>query len=233
MVAENIKNIQEQIDRACIAAGRAPGSVTLIAVSKTFDSAKIAEAIRAGVFDIGENYVQEATRKREELADGRIRWHFIGHMQSNKVKYIVDWIHLIHSVDNERVALEIQKRGERLKRAIQVFVEVNTSGEATKYGVKPEQALDLVRSISHYSNVDVQGLMTIGPFTEDLEASRRSFRLLRTLFEEINVAGVLHQPMRHLSMGMSHDFRIAIEEGATMVRIGTAIFGSRTTTHPN
>lgn len=231
MVAENLKNIQEQINGACIAAGRSPGSVTLIVVSKTFGPQEIAQVTRSGIFDIAENYVQELTRKRDELADGRIRWHFIGHMQSNKVKYISDWIHMIHSVDNVRVAAEIQKRGEKLGRPINVLVEVNTSGEATKHGVKPEGALDLVRTISRHPNIAIQGLMTIGPFEPEPEGSRRSFRRLKNLFDEINAAAVLRQPMIHLSMGMSHDFTVAIEEGSTMVRIGTAIFGSRT--YPN
>ena len=231
MVAENLKNIQERLAAACIAAGRNPGSVTLIAVSKTFGPQEVAEVTRAGVLDIAENYVQELTRKRDELADDRIRWHFIGHMQSNKVKYISDWIYMIHSVDNDRVAAEIQKRGEKLGRPMNVLVEVNTSGETTKYGVKPEGALDLVRTISRHPNIAIQGLMTIGPFEPEPEGSRRSFRQLKNLFDQINSAAVLRQPMIHLSMGMSHDFTVAIEEGSTMVRIGTAIFGSRT--YPN
>ena len=228
MVAENVKNIREQIQKACIAAGRNPDSVTLIAVSKTFGHEMIAEAVLEGVFDIGENYVQELVRKREQVPDSRIRWHFIGHMQSNKVKHIADWIYLIHSVDNDRVAVELQKRGEKLGRSINVLVEVNTSGEATKNGVKPEGALDLIRTISTFPNIDVQGLMTIGPFEPDSTGSRKSFRRLKSMFDEINAAAILRRPMVHLSMGMSHDFTAAIEEGSTMVRIGTSIFGSRT-----
>ena len=227
MIAENVKKIQENVKSACIAAGRTPDTVTLIAISKTFGHADIAEVVRAGVFDVGENYVQEIVEKRAQVRDERIRWHFVGHLQSNKVKYIAEWVHLIHSIDNEIVAAEIQKRGARLDRTIDVLVEVNTSGEVTKFGVKPEQALDLVRKISRHANIRVQGLMTIGPFLPDPEQSRSAFRLLKRIFDELNSAGVVREPMRHLSMGMTHDFAVAIEEGSTMVRIGTAIFGSR------
>jgi pyridoxal phosphate enzyme (YggS family) len=227
MIAENVKNIQEKIESACIAAGRNPASVTLVAVSKTFGTREIAGALEAGVFDIGENYVQEVTEKRQKLPDERIRWHFIGHLQSNKVKYIAEWVHMIHSVDNEGVAAEIQKRAAKLGRTIDVLVEVNTSGESSKFGVRPDDAMKMVRKISGYQNIRVQGLMTIGPFLPDPVQSRPAFRILRKAFEEINTSGTLREPMKHLSMGMSHDFTVAIEEGSTIVRIGTAIFGSR------
>ena len=227
MIAENVKNIREKIKNACIAAGRNPDSVTLIAVSKTFGFHEIEEAVRAGVLDIGESYVQEIAEKRRQVLEPGIRWHFIGHLQSNKVKYIADWVHLIHSVDNENVAVEIQKRGLRLGRVIDVLIELNTSGESSKFGVKPGRAIDLVRKISTQPNLKVRGLMTVGPFLPDPAQSRPSFRLLKTVFDEINSAHILQEPMEHLSMGMTHDFPVAIEEGATMVRIGTAIFGAR------
>jgi len=227
MIAENVKNLQEKIKNACLAAGRNPDSVTLIAVTKTFGFLEIDEVARAGVHDVGENYVQEVREKKTKVTEPGIRWHFLGHLQSNKVKYIAEWVHLIHSVDNDNVAAEIQKRGAMLGRVMDVLIELNTSGEQTKFGVKPGKAVDLVRQISYLPNLNVQGLMTIGPFTSDPEDSRPSFRLLKTVFEEINSAKLLRQPMRHLSMGMSHDFTVAIEEGSTMVRIGTAIFGTR------
>jgi pyridoxal phosphate enzyme, YggS family len=227
MIAENVKNILEKIKSSCIAAGRNPDSVTLIAVSKTFGFNEIVEVVQAGVFDIGENYVQEITEKRQRVSDARIRWHFIGHLQSNKVKYIADWVHLIHSVDNENVAAEIQKRGAKLSRVIDVLIELNASGEKSKFGVQPDKAVDLVRKISRFPNIKVQGLMTIGPFLPDPVQSRPSFQLLKAAFTEINSAHILREPMKHLSMGMTHDFSVAIEEGSTMVRIGTAIFGSR------
>ncbi len=227
-IAENLKKIQENIRNVCTNCGRDAQTVRLIAVSKTFGSEEIQEVVRAGVFDIGENYVQELAEKRTALPDERIRWHFIGHLQSNKVKYIVEWIHLIHSVDNEGVAMEIQKRALRLNRTIDILVEVNTSDESSKFGVKPERALDLLRSISMYPNIRLRGLMTIGPFLPAAEQSRPAFRLLKSIFIEANAGGFLREPMQELSMGMTHDYAVAIQEGATMVRIGTAIFGTRT-----
>ena len=227
MIAENVKNLQEKIKNACIAAGRNPDSVTLIAVTKTFGFSDIDEVVRAGVHDIGENYVQEVTEKRTKVSDPGIRWHFLGHLQSNKVKYIVDWVHLIHSVDNENVAAEIQKRSANLGRVTDVLIELNTSGEKSKFGLLPGKAFDFIKQLSTQPNLNIQGLMTIGPFSSDPEQSRSSFRVLKKVFEEINSAEVLRKPMKHLSMGMTHDFTIAIEEGSTMVRIGTAIFGTR------
>jgi len=228
MIAENVKNLQESIKNACIAAGRSPDSVTLLAVSKTFGHARVQEAVGAGILDIGENYVQELTAKREKISDARIRWHFIGHLQSNKVKFIADWIHMIHSIDNDGVAAEVEKRGVKMGRSINVLVEVNTSAEATKFGVSPAGAAALVERVGSHPHIRVQGLMTIGPFSTDPEESRKSFRLLKKVFDQVNSAGILPQPMEHLSMGMSHDFPAAIAEGATIVRIGTAIFGTRT-----
>ena len=233
MIAENVKNVQERIANACLAARRSPDSVSLIAVTKTFGQGKIREAIGAGIFDFGENYVQELIAKRETLHEEKIRWHFIGHLQSNKVKYIADWITMIHSVDNENVASEIEKRGAKAGRTIQILVEVNTSAEATKFGVRPTEAGALIRRIAVCPHLDIQGLMTVGPFSDDPEESRRSFRLLREIFDEVNSAGVLPRTMKHLSMGMSHDFPTAIAEGATIIRIGTAIFGARTASHVN
>jgi len=228
MIAENVKNLQESIKSACIAAGRSPDSVTLLAVSKTFDVQKVQEAVQAGLLDVGENYVQELTAKREQISDARIRWHFIGHLQSNKVKFIADWIHLIHSIDNDSVAEEVERRAAKLGRSINVLVEVNTSAEATKFGVSPAEAASLVGRVGSHPHLNVQGLMTIGPISSDPEESRKSFRLLKKIFDEVNSAEILPQPLQHLSMGMSHDFPAAIAEGATIVRIGTAIFGTRT-----
>lgn len=227
MVSDNIRHISETAAAACIQAARDPGSVTLIAVGKTFPPEMILEAVHAGVLDIGENYVQEVIGKRDVLKDDRIRWHFIGHLQSNKVKYIAEWVTLIHSVDNARCAEEIQRHALRLGRTIDILVEVNTSAEATKFGVHPEQAVEFVRSIAAYPNICVKGLMTIGPFTDESASSRASFRLLRSLRDEMNAQHVTRVPMTELSMGMTHDYRIAIEEGSTMIRIGTAIFGLR------
>jgi len=227
MVAENIRHIRETAAAACIRAGRAPESVRLIVVGKTFPAEKILEAVTAGAPDIGENYVQEALAKRDALKAEPIRWHFIGHLQSNKVKYIADWVDMVHAVDNERCAQELQKHAARLGRTIDVLVEVNTSEEATKFGVKPEEAAGFVRSLSAYPSLVVKGLMTIGPFTDEADASRASFQLLKSLLDRMNLACATPVPMTELSMGMTHDYTIAIEEGSTMIRIGTAIFGSR------
>lgn len=227
MIAENIQNIGKIVEKTAIRAGRSPEDIQCIAVSKTFTPDNILDAYRAGIKDFGENYVQELTEKRKILQEKDLRWHFIGHLQSNKVKYIAEWITMIHSVDSVGLAAEIDKRGRNAGRIIDVLVEVNTSREATKFGVEPEKAIELLRSVSEYSHIRLKGLMTIGPFSDDHEASRRSFRQLRSLFQEANNAGFLKEPMTTLSMGMTHDFEIAIEEGSTLLRIGTAIFGSR------
>jgi pyridoxal phosphate enzyme (YggS family) len=174
--------------------------------------------------------VQELLQKRKALGRRDVRWHFIGHLQSNKVKYIADWIHLIHAVDNRALAQEIDKRARQANRTIECLIEVNTTGEQTKFGVKPEAALEFVQSLAALQNVRIAGLMTIGPFLPDPEGSRPMFRRLRALNEEIRQLGMPNATMRHLSMGMTGDFEIAIDEGATLIRIGTAIFGKRTTT---
>jgi len=228
MVAEGIQNIRLNIDKTCLRVGRDPKTVHLLAVSKTFPAELIRQAIDTGVEDFGENYVQELLKKKEALKDQEIRWHMIGHLQSNKVKYIAEWIAMIHSVDNEGLAEEIQKRSEKANRTIDVLAEVNTSEEATKFGVKPEKAIALLKAISRFPNINLKGLMTIGPFTEHTDESRQSFKLLKSIFDKANNEGFLRESLSVLSMGMTHDYTIAIEEGSTMVRIGTAIFGSRT-----
>lgn len=224
MVADNVENIRRRIASACSKVGRTAEEVTLVAVTKTFDSSRIREAVDAGVLDIGENFVQELSRKRNQLRDERIRWHFVGHLQTNKVRHIAEWIYLIHSVDSVHVGKELSKRGEQLGRTIEVLVEVNTSAEPTKFGVEPEKTASLVQELSTLRYIRVQGLMTIGPFLPDPELSRPAFRLLRELREKIRQTGLA---MPHLSMGMTNDFEVAIEEGATILRIGTALFGRR------
>lgn len=228
MVVENIQNIKKNIEKTCLTVGRNFSDVKLIAVSKTFPSEMVSEAFESGTIDFGENYVQELIDKRDILLTKGIRWHFIGHLQSNKVKYIADWIHLIHSVDSENLAAEIQKRAQKTNRVIDILVEVNTSEEATKFGVKPANAIELLKNIGRFQNINLKGLMTIGPFTEDKNVSRVSFRQLKSIFDEANRTILANRPMSELSMGMTHDYEVAIAEGSTMVRIGTAIFGSRT-----
>jgi PLP dependent protein len=227
MIAENIRDIRQRIAHACSRAGRKPSEVTLVGVAKTFSSTMVREAVHAGLEDIGENYVQELLEKKAQFANETIRWHFIGHLQSNKVKYIAEWIHLIHAIDNVGVAREINKRAAKTNRRIEALVEVNTTAESSKFGVLPETAMQFVQSLAGFSNISIGGLMTIGPFLPDPESSRPMFRQLRKLKEEIAGLGQENVTMRHLSMGMTGDFEVAIEEGATLVRIGTAIFGSR------
>jgi pyridoxal phosphate enzyme (YggS family) len=227
MIAENVASVKERILAACARCGRNPEDVLLVAVTKTFGPEIIREAMAAGLLDFGENYVQELNRKREELRENRIRWHFVGHLQSNKAKEVAGFVHLVHSVDSERLAAELDKRGGSSGRTIGVLVEVHTTDEATKSGVAPEQTIELVKQISRYGSLRIQGLMTMGPFSDDPNDSRPSFRQLLELKKGIEREGIENASMRHLSMGMSHDFEVAIEEGATIIRIGTAIFGER------
>ncbi len=227
MIAENIEKVRSRILEACQRSGRNPEDVLLVGVTKTFGPEAIREAMRAGLLDFGESYAQELRTKREALKHEPIRWHFIGHLQTNKVKYVADFVHLVHSVDNERVAEELNKRAEKAGCTIGVLVEVHTTDEPTKYGVAPEQTAELVEKIAAHPHVRVCGLMTMGPFSDDPENSRPSFRRLRELRDEIAGMKFSSVTMKHLSMGMTHDFEIGIEEGATIVRIGTAIFGER------
>jgi len=226
MIAENISKIKQRIRESCLKVGRNPEDVTIVAVTKTVPVERIKEAIDAGIIDIGENRVQELLEKRNSIKD--VRWHFVGHLQTNKVKYLVDFVYLIHSVDSLKLALEIDKRAKKINRVVDVLIEVNTSGEETKYGVKPDETLDLVRQISESCEfVRVKGLMTVAAFLPNPEDVRPMFRMLRELRDEIAKFNFKNVDMKHLSMGMSNDFEVAVEEGATLVRIGTAIFGPR------
>jgi PLP dependent protein len=227
MIAENLKNLRKRIEQTCQKCGRRSEDVQLIAVSKTFPAAAIHEAVGAGHIDFGENYVQELQEKRQALVNHMIHWHFIGHLQSNKVKYIAEYIYLIHSVDDLSLGKEISKRAERYKRVQDILVEVHTTDEATKYGVPPEKTIELIKDLSRFQNLRISGLMTMGPFSDNPHDSRHSFRQLAELKQEIESIGIENVHMQHLSMGMTHDFEVAIEEGSTIVRIGTAIFGRR------
>ncbi len=228
MVAENLVDVRKRIAAAGGRSGRRVEDILLVAVSKTFGTESVRQAVGAGQLDFGENYAQELLSKHKEMAGSGARWHFIGHLQSNKVKYIADFVHLVHTVDSERVAGEIQRQAERVNRSIDVLIEVHTTDEPSKSGVPAGQALDLAKAVSRLDRVNLRGLMTMGPFSDDPEDSRRSFRQLARLRNQIEQAGIDRVSMQHLSMGMTHDFEVAIEEGATIVRIGTAIFGSRT-----
>jgi PLP dependent protein len=231
MIPENVAIVRGKIAAACRRVGRNASDITLVAVSKTFPGDRVQAVVDAGVMDIGENYVQELLRKKNQVRNPDIRWHFIGHLQSNKVRYITDWISLVHAVDTFGLAEEISTRAARGGRMVDVLVEVNTTGESSKFGILPEQALGFVRSLEPLRHLRVAGYMTIGPFLPDPEGSRPMFRLLRELKEETAQLTQENVAMRHLSMGMTGDFEVAIEEGATILRIGTAIFGSRVAKH--
>lgn len=227
MIADTIETIRDRVRQRCSAAGRDPSGVAIVAVSKTFSSDNIREAVAAGLHDIGENYVQELLAKRTALEDLKIRWHFVGHLQRNKVKHIVPWVHLIHALDNSDLAREIDRRGSEAGRTVDVLLEVNTTGEQSKFGCRPERLRGLVQELKGLSHLRVRGLMTIGPFLPDPEGSRPMFRQLRLLRDEVAALGQENVEMLHLSMGMTGDFEVAIDEGATILRIGTAIFGAR------
>ncbi len=185
------------------------------------------EAVGCGVTDFGENYIQELLGKRKAIGDIPLQWHFVGHLQTNKVKFVGDWIHLIHSVDSLSLAKEVDKRAGVAGRKIQILVEVNTTGEVSKFGKNPGETLEFVRQLAGLDNIEIVGLMTIGPFLPDPEGSRPMFKTLRSLNTQLADLDQRNVNPIHLSMGMSGDFEVAIEEGATMVRIGTAIFGRR------
>ena len=226
MVKENLDNIRKKIEFVCNRSGRNLNEITLIGVTKTFSSTAIMKAVEEKLLDLAESKVQELVGKRNDIPD-TVKWHFIGHLQKNKVKYIADFIYLIHSVDSFELAKEIDKQAKKFQRRIPVLVQINIADEETKFGIKSEKSHQLVKEISQLENVKVQGLMTIGTYYEDMELSRTSFKKLRSVFDELKELNLNNVEMKHLSMGMSHDFTVAIEEGATMVRVGTALFGER------
>lgn len=226
-VRENIQSVQDRIASTAQRVGRESDSITLIAISKTKPVSLIVEAIDAGITDIGENRVQEAKGKRSQV-DRPVSWHLVGHLQTNKVKQALKIFDLIHSVDSIRLLAEIERQSCRLNRRTDVLVEVNTSGEESKYGLQPNEVLSFMEAASEYSHVRLKGLMTVGEFMPNPEEVRPSFTLLRSLKETIDSQGYQNVEMEYLSMGMTNDFEVAIEEGANMVRIGSAIFGERT-----
>ena len=225
-IAQNATAIKARISAACARVGRSPSDVTLVAVTKTRTPAEIDEAIKAGITHIGENRVQEAMAKKL-LVTLPATWHLVGSLQTNKVKKALELFDVIQSVDSLHLALELQRRCEQMGRHVSVLIEVNTSGEPSKHGVLPDAAPDLVTELLKLDRLQLSGLMTIGPglAIEDPEASRPCFQALRTLAEDCRQRFSI--PLPHLSMGMSSDFEVGIEERATIVRIGTAIFGPR------
>lgn len=225
-VCENYLAVEEKVKEACRRAGRSRDEVTLIAVSKTKPMSMIEELLPLGVVDFGENKVQELTAKEEALPS-HIRWHMIGHLQRNKVKYIVDKAYLIHSVDSLRLAEAVSQEAVKKGVTANILIEVNVAGEDSKFGVAPEETAALAEAISKLPNIAVKGLMTIAPFVENAEENREVFRNLRKLSVDIEEKKFNNVTMAVLSMGMTGDYEVAIEEGATMVRVGTGIFGER------
>jgi pyridoxal phosphate enzyme (YggS family) len=223
-LSDNLDSIQQRIRAACDRAGRDPATVTLLAVSKGQPPGAIAEAIGLGIHLFGENKVQEAKAKIP-LSPGRARWQMIGHLQSNKVRDAIQFFEMIQSVDSLALAQEIHRRCDQAGKRMPVLLEVNLAGEASKFGYRPEQLLAELPGINGLSRLEVHGLMTVPPYTNDPNRLRPIFRQMRELKEQCEAS--LGVPLSELSMGMSGDFEIAIEEGATMVRIGTALFGPR------
>ncbi len=226
MSIENYRNVLKHVEEACRRAGRDPKEVTLIAVSKTKPVSMIEELLPEGVLDFGENRPQELKEKYEILPK-ELRWHMIGHLQRNKVKYVVGRSCLIHSVESLRLAEAIQEEAEKKQLVMPVLVEVNMAQEDTKYGLTAEETPEFISQISKFPNLQVNGLMTIAPFVENPEDNRIHFRNLYKLFIDIKGRNLDNVNMCNLSMGMTNDYEIAIEEGATMVRVGTGIFGER------
>lgn len=226
MVKENLVCVEERVANACKRANRKREDVLLIAVSKTKPVDMIYEVMETGVKDFGENKVQEMCSKIEEIQKP-LHWHMIGHLQRNKVKYIVDCVTLIHSVDSLRLAQEIQKEAAKKQVTVPILIEVNIAKEDSKSGILESETEGLLREISKMPNIQVKGLMTIAPFVENAEENRIYFRQMEELRRQMDALKIPNIEMKELSMGMTGDFEVAIEEGATMVRVGTAIFGER------
>lgn len=226
MVKENLGQVLKNIEQACQKSGRDPKEVTLIAVSKTKPVPMLEEAYCAGSRDFGENKVQEIMDKYPVLPKD-IHWHMIGHLQRNKVKYIVDKVCLIHSVDSLRLAEEISSQAEKKQVEVDILVEVNIAQEESKFGVSCEESIQLVEAISKLPHIHIQGLMAIAPFVENPEDNRAYFRQIKKLSVDIMKKNIDNVSMSALSMGMTGDYMVAVEEGSTMVRVGTGIFGER------
>lgn len=226
MIEVNYRQVEENIVNACKEVNRDPSEVTLIAVSKTKPVEMLKEAYDAGARFFGENKVQEIQEKYDKLPDD-IHWHMIGHLQRNKVKYIVDKVAMIHSVDSLRLAETIEAEAAKHNVKVPVLLEVNVAEEDTKFGLKMEEVEPLLKEISNFSHIEVKGLMTIAPFVENPEDNREIFRQLKKLSVDIESKNINNISMSVLSMGMTGDYMVAVQEGATMVRVGTGIFGER------
>ena len=226
-IEPNIRRIEERLARAALQCGRRPGDVRLVAVAKTRPADMVRAAFQAGVECIGENYIQEARDKFKALSDLAIQWHFIGHLQSNKARYAVRLFDTIHSVDSLRLAAELDAQAGKIAKIQKVLIQVNLAAEPTKSGITPDEAPVLAAAIGGFKNLHLAGLMTIPPFFDDPGHARPYFAQLRRLRDRIQAQAGAGMDLRELSMGMTGDFEAAVEEGATLVRIGTAVFGER------
>ena len=223
----NLMSIQQRIERSAKKCGRDPKTIRLVAVGKTQSAARVREAICAGATIIGENYIQEAREKFDQLADLTVRWHFIGHLQSNKAKYAVRMFALIHSVDSIKLAKELNEQARKIGKRQSILVQVNIGDAPSKSGLSEREAAEHIVRIAEMENLHLHGLMTMPPFFDDPEKARPYFAALRRLRDSLASNGGLSSDFRELSMGMTGDFEVAIQEGATLVRIGTALFGER------
>lgn len=226
MVAENLAQVQKNNNESCNKINRDPNEVTLIAVSKTKPVEMLKEAYDAGARVFGENKVQEIVDKYDQMPSD-VKWHMIGHLQRNKVKYIVDKVAMIHSVDSLRLAETIEKEAAKKAVIVPILIEVNVAQEESKFGLKPEEVLPLIEQIADFSHIRIKGLMTIAPYVDNAEENREIFRELKKLSVDIAAKNINNVTMSVLSMGMTGDYMVAVQEGATMVRVGTGIFGAR------
>lgn len=226
-IKENLNYVRNNIKESANKSNRNSEDITLLAVTKTVDVDSVLEAIDNGVTDVGENKPQELARKYEVIGD-KVNWHLIGSLQTNKVKYIIDKVHMIHSLDRQALCEEIQKRAEKIDRTIDCLVQVNISKEESKHGLEEKDVIEFIKEVStNYKNIRIKGLMTMAPFSEDENEVRNVFRGLKNLSLEIDKLNIHNVFMDYLSMGMSNDYQLAIEECSNMVRVGTSIFGKR------
>ncbi|MBN2897199.1 MAG: YggS family pyridoxal phosphate-dependent enzyme [Clostridia bacterium] len=222
----NLEEINANIERACARAGRSRDEVTLIGVTKTIDEPAINASIQYGVTDIAENKVQEITRKYDNIHKG-VKWHLIGHLQTNKVKYIIDKVDLIHSLDSFKLAEEIDKRAAQHGKVMEVLIQINVVDEESKFGIPRSEVMSLLEEVSKLQHIKVAGLMNIAPFYDDPEMARRDFKVMKQLFDTLKDTTFDNVEMKYLSMGMTGDYEVAVEEGANLLRVGTGIYGAR------
>ena len=229
LIQRNIQHVRNRIAQACERVDRDPQSIKLLAVTKTVEPERIRMAACQGLTAVGENRVQEAERKVKQIKDDadKLEWHFIGHLQSNKVNKVVRFASMVQSIDRMKIVRKMNRRLKKVDKTMDVLIQVNVSGEESKYGLDPNQTVDFIRKASEYRRLNIKGLMTIGLFSKDWPKVRAGFRHLRELRDEVADEQIEHVTMDYLSMGMTNDFEIAIEEGANMVRVGRAIFGER------